>query len=63
MDYRNNIVDGLTKDGRIFPMELSINYWEINHNNVYCFFIRDITQRRREEQIKQIVFNITKKNK
>jgi len=60
-DYRNNIVEGLTKDGWIFPMELSLNYWQSNDKNVYCYFIRDITQREREEKIKQMIFNIAKK--
>ena len=59
-DYRNNIVEGLTKDGQIFPMELSLNYWQSNNNNVYCYFIRDITKRQHEEQIKEIIYNITK---
>ena len=60
-EYRNNIVEGLTKNGQIFPMELSINYWQSDNQNVYCYFIRDITQREREEKIKQMIFNIANK--
>jgi len=60
--YRNNIVEGLTKDDNVFPMELSINFWESSNRYVYCYFIRDITKRQREEHIKQVIFNITKKS-
>jgi len=60
--YRNNIVEGLTKEGKIFPMELSLNFWESNNNYVYCYFIRDITQRERNEKIKEVIYNITNKS-
>ena len=60
--YRNNIVEGLTKEGVVFPMELSLNFWESNNNYVYCYFIRDITQRERDEKIKELIFNITNKS-
>jgi len=60
--YRNNIVEGLTKEGLVFPMELSLNFWESNNNYVYCYFIRDITQRERDEKIKELIFNITNKS-
>ncbi|MDX5586019.1 MAG: PAS domain S-box protein, partial [Aureibaculum sp.] len=60
--YRNNIVEGLTKEGVVFPMELSLNYWESNNNYVYCYFVRDITQRERDEKITELIFNITNKS-
>ena len=59
-NYRDRTVEGKTKDGRIFPMELSINFWKSNDKYVYCYFIRDITSRVREENIKRVLFNITK---
>jgi len=59
--FRNNIVEGVTKEGKVFPMELSISFWESKGENVYCYFIRDITEREREEKIKEVLFNITKK--
>ena len=61
-DYRDRIVEGKTKDDKIFPMELSINFWKSNNKYVYCYFIRDITERVREENIKQVLFNITKRS-
>lgn len=61
-NYRDRTVEGKTKEGRIFPMELSINFWKSNNKNVYCYFIRDITSRVREENIKRVLFNITKRS-
>ena len=61
-NYRDRTVEGKTKDGRIFPMELSINFWKSNDKYVYCYFIRDITSRVREENIKRVLFNITKRS-
>ncbi|MBT8384908.1 MAG: PAS domain S-box protein [Bacteroidia bacterium] len=62
VNYRDRMVEGKTKDGRIFPMELSINFWKSNDKYVYCYFIRDITSRVREENIKRVLFNITKRS-
>ncbi|MGB5362760.1 MAG: PAS domain S-box protein, partial [Aureibaculum sp.] len=61
-NYRDRVVEGKTKEGNVFPMELSINFWKSNDKYVYCYFIRDITERVREENIKRVLFNITKRS-
>jgi two-component system, NtrC family, sensor kinase len=38
------------KDGRIFPIELSVNYLEFNTQEYNCVFVRDISPRKRAEQ-------------
>jgi PAS domain S-box-containing protein len=38
------------KDGRIFPIELSINYLEFNGQEYNCVFVRDISPRKRAQQ-------------
>jgi PAS domain S-box-containing protein len=43
-----------TKDGRVFPVEISTNYLEFNGQEYNCAFARDITERKRlEEQLLQ----------
>ncbi|HEY9670406.1 MAG TPA: PAS domain S-box protein [Waterburya sp.] len=37
------------KDGRIFPIELSINYLEFNGQEYNCVFVRDISKRKKAE--------------
>lgn len=45
-------VKGQRKDGVIFPIELSVSELEINGERLYTGIIRDITERKRLEQIK-----------
>ncbi|HEY9809649.1 MAG TPA: ATP-binding protein [Halomicronema sp.] len=38
-----------TKEGNIFPVELTINYFEVNGHQYNCIFARDISERKRFE--------------
>jgi len=57
---KNIVLKGLSKSGRTFPIEISQNSWQNKGNYVYCTFVRDITERQHEEQIKEIIYNINK---
>jgi PAS domain S-box-containing protein len=39
-----------TKDGRIFPVELSVNYLKFGGKEYNCAFARDITERKKTEE-------------
>lgn len=39
------------KDGRIFPVEITVNYLEFEGREYNCAFVRDITERQRTEQV------------
>jgi PAS domain S-box-containing protein len=39
-----------TKDGRVFPVEISINYLEFNGKEYNCAFARDISDRKQAEK-------------
>ncbi len=39
-----------TKDGRLFPVEVTLNYLEFDGEEFYCAFARDITERKQAEQ-------------
>ena len=41
---------GRTKDGRVFPAEVTLNYLEFNGKEYILSFIRDITERKQAEQ-------------
>lgn len=41
---------GRTKDGRVFPTEVTLNYLEFNGKEYILSFIRDITERKQAEQ-------------
>ena len=43
------VLEGLTKSGKIFPIELSLGHWKANQQNFFCGIIRDITVRKRME--------------
>ncbi len=38
-----------TKDGRVFPVEISANYLKYNKEEYICAYVRDITERKRVE--------------
>jgi PAS domain S-box-containing protein len=43
-----------TKDGRVFPVEITTNYLEFNGQEYHCAFARDISERKRlEAQLRQ----------
>ncbi len=39
-----------TKDGRLFPVEVTLNHLEFDGKQFYCAFARDITERKQAEQ-------------
>jgi len=53
--------EGITNKGKIFPIEIMLSTWKSNNHNIYCAFIKDITQIQQAEKTKQVIYNITKK--
>ena len=43
-------VEALAKDGRVFPVELSVSTWKVGSTPYYTGIIRDITERKLVEQ-------------
>lgn len=43
-------LSGLHKSGKEFPIELSLSSWEVNDQRFYSGIIRDITERKRDEE-------------
>ena len=44
------VVEGMRKDGTIFPMDLAINELEIEGKRIYTGIVRDVTERKKAEQ-------------
>jgi two-component system cell cycle sensor histidine kinase/response regulator CckA len=42
-----------TKDGRVFPVEITVNYLKFKGREYNCAFARDITERKRAERLLQ----------
>jgi len=40
-----------TKEGKVFPVEITANYLEYNGKEYHCSFARDITERKRAEEM------------
>jgi PAS domain S-box-containing protein len=51
---------GLKKNGKVFPMELSLSEWEASDGVFYTGIIRDITRRKKVEMENHILFDITR---
>lgn len=47
------------KDGVEIPIEFSLSSWEANNQKNYTGIIRDITERKRAEQIQKVLYNIS----
>src|SRR5205823_4727264 len=45
--------EGLRKDGTVFPIELSLASWTSGDGNYFTGVIRDITERKRSEELRQ----------
>lgn len=45
---------GVHRDGKEFPLELSLATWEVNRRRLYSGIIRDITERKRAEDALQV---------
>jgi PAS domain S-box-containing protein len=43
-------IEGLRKDGSVFPLELSLSTWETKSGQFFTGIIRDITERKRVEE-------------
>lgn len=60
-------LEGLRKNGEVFPIELSVGYWHTGNEIQFTGVIRDITQRklteselaRHQEQLEELVFERT----
>lgn len=51
------------KDGRIFPVEVMVNYVRFNDREYNCAFARDITERKQaEEKLKMLTDELTRSN-
>ena len=53
-------ITALRKNGTEFPIELSLSSWESKNQKYFTGIIRDITTRKRAEQIQKILYNISK---
>lgn len=55
------ITEHLRKNGTLYPVEITLQRSVFNSKPVYIAFVTDISQRQREEKIREIIYNITKK--
>ncbi len=53
-------IEGVNKQGQVFPIEMSLNNWQSKGHPIFCAFIKDISEAQREAKIKEVIFNITK---
>jgi signal transduction histidine kinase len=53
-------VEGLKKNGKVFPLELSLSEWETAEGKFFTGIARDISSRKRTELENQIIYEITK---
>jgi PAS domain S-box-containing protein len=56
---RTRELEGLKKDGIIFPIELSVSRWETSEGKFYTGIVREITKRKRTELENQVLYEIT----
>ena len=53
---------GITKDGREFPVELSLSNWRSGDQTFYTGIIRDITERKQHEKEREALIDNLKKS-
>lgn len=44
------VVEGLRKNGQVFPAELSVSTWTDTAGRVFCGILRDVTERERAQE-------------
>lgn len=42
-------IEGLKKDGTVFPVEIALGAWEIDGHHYFCGMLRDISERKKSE--------------
>jgi PAS domain S-box-containing protein len=52
-------LEGLKKDGTVFPLELSLSQWKTSEENFFTGIVRDITVRKRTELENHVIYEIT----
>lgn len=55
-------VEGLKKDGTVFPVEMALGAWEIDGLHYFCGILRDITERKQSEnELLQLKIDLEKR--
>jgi len=59
MTGRTVELNGISKDGKVFPVELSFSAWKTSEGQFFTGVLRDITLRKRTELENRILYEIT----
>ncbi len=60
LDGKTLEMAGIRKDGVEFPLELSVTRWNVGADVFFTAMMRDITQRKRAEELEAVVLQISK---